>query len=338
MRITFRWFGPDDPVQLGHIRQIPVVDGVVTSLHDVAPGDPWPQERIESLKAEINEAGLDLSAIESLPVHEDIKLGRPGSEVLIEVYAENLARLGRAGIRVVCYNFMPLFDWFRTDLAYPLLDGSTSLEFDQQRLTEIPDPFASDLPAWSAVSDSQAYLAAYRDCTEGDLWKNLGRFLRGVVPAAEAAGIRLGIHPDDPPWSIYGLPRIIVDESALQRVLGLVDSEANGLTFCSGSLGARPENDLTRIVQRFSDRIHFVHLRNIRRTGENAFHETAHPLDCGDLNLPAIVQALRHSGFRGPVRPDHGRMIWGETGIPGYGLFDRALGAVYIAGLRDAHP
>lgn len=335
MYMTFRWYGARDPVTLQQIRQIPVVEGIVTALYDVPAGLLWDEEQIDALKRDIEAAGLRFAVVESLPVHEDIKLGRPSREALIETYAENVRRLARAGVEVICYNFMPLFDWFRTDLAMPLPDGSTALSYEHALLAGIDDPFSFDLPAWLPVEQPEALKEAYRTTGEAALWDNLAYFLERVVPIAEEAGLRLGLHPDDPPWSIYGLPRIITDEAALARVLALVDSPANGLTFCTGSLGANPANDLPRMIRRFGARIHFAHCRNVRLTGAQSFHESAHPSACGSVDMAAVMRAYRDVGFTGPMRPDHGRMIWDETGIPGYGLYDRALGAMYLSGLWE---
>ena len=174
-----------------------------------------------------------------------------------------------------------------------------------------------------------------RTITEADLWDNLGHFLAKIVPVAAEADVKLAMHPDDPPWSIFGLPRILKNEADLARLLRLVDSPFNGLTFCTGSLGANPANNLPDMVHRFGDRIHFAHCRNVKITGDKTFHESAHPVDAGDVNLVEVLRTLRDVGFTGPLRPDHGRMIWGETGIPGYGLYDRALGAMYLRGVWD---
>ena len=336
MQLSFRWFGLRDPVTLNQIRQIPGVTGVVSALYDIAPGQLWPVERLLALKADVEEAGLRLNVIESLPIHEDIKLGRRRRDALIDIYCENIRRIGAAGVSVLCYNFMPLFDWMRTDLAMPLADGSNTMGYDHRRLAGVRDPWEADLPAYFPLDESPEDLkAAYRTISAEDLWDNLAYFLRGVLPAAEAAGLKLALHPDDPPWPILGLPRIIVDEAALARVLALADSPSHGLTFCTGSLGADPRNDLPGMVRRFGDRIHFAHCRNVKHTGAKEFHEVAHPPAYGGVNLPAVMRALRERGFTGPLRPDHGRMIWGETGIPGYGLYDRALGATYLLGLWD---
>ena len=341
MMLTFRWFGPADPIPLAHISQIPGVAGVVSALYDVPVGAPWSRETLGRLKAQVEDAGLRLAVVESIPVHEDIKLGRPGRDRLIDHYCESVCAMGEVGVPVLCYNFMPVFDWMRTDLARRLPDGSTALAYDDDALAAIDlSRGTGDLPGWAtaySAGELGALLAAYRDVDAERLWENLAYFLERVVPVAEQAGVRLAIHPDDPPWPIFGLPRIVTDAAALERLVGLVDSPANGVTFCTGSLGALPANDLPAMVRRLGamDRIHFAHCRNVRVTGERAFHETPHPSACGSVDMLAVLRALRDVGFAGPMRPDHGRMIWGETGRPGYGLYDRALGAMYLYGLWE---
>ena len=340
--MTFRWYGASDPVRLEAIRQIPVVTGVVSALYDVRAGDVWPRAALAQLREEIERADLRFAVVESVPVHEDIKLGRPTRDRLIDNYARTLQHIGEAGVPVVCYNFMPVFDWLRTDLEFPLADGSTALAYDDAALQRIDLSHGTgSLPGWAARYDGvelEALRRAYAKVDEARLWDHLAYFLERVVPAAEAAGVRLALHPDDPPWPVFGLPRIITDGSALERVIGLVDSPANGLTFCTGSLGAAPANDLPALVRRFggAGRIHFMHCRNVKVTGERRFHETAHPTRHGHVDMVGVMRALRDVGFTGPMRPDHGRMIWREQGRPGYGLYDRALGAMYLQGLWEA--
>jgi mannonate dehydratase len=341
MQLTFRWFGEQDSVTLEQIRQIPGITGIVSALHELPVGVVWPREQVERLAARIDRAGLRLAVIESIPVHEDIKLGRPSRDQLIERYVESIRSLGSAGVPVLCYNFMPVFDWMRTDLALALPDGSTTLAFDDAVLAQIDLSRGTGmLPGWAASYDArelQSLLGAYAELGEERLWEHLAYFLERVVPAAESCGVRMALHPDDPPWSIFGLPRIITNAAAYERVLGLANSPANGITFCTGSLAARPENDLPAMARHFAalGRIHFAHCRNVRVTGVHRFHETPHPSACGDVDLAAVLAALREGGFAGPLRPDHGRMIWGERGRPGYGLYDRALGAAYLAGLWE---
>jgi mannonate dehydratase len=341
MQMTFRWYGADDRVTLRHIKQIPGVRGVVSALYDVAVGDVWPKARLEALAGTIDAVGLALAVVESIPVHEDIKLGRPTRDRLIDQYAESVRNMGDVGVPVLCYNFMPIFDWTRTDLAALQPDGSTALAYDDDALSRIDlSRGTGDLPGWATAYDATTLRAlrdAYRDVPEDRLWENLVYFLERVVPVAESAGVKMAIHPDDPPWSIFGLPRIVTSGTALDRLTRLVDSPANGVTFCTGSLGADPANDLPAIARDLGarGRIHFAHCRNVKVTGPRQFSEVPHPSAFGDVDMHAVLLALHETGFRGPMRPDHGRMIWGETGRPGYGLYDRALGATYLQGLWE---
>lgn len=336
MYLSFRWYAEDDPIPLAHIRQIPGMVSVVTALYDVPASQVWPMARLVALKEEIEAAGLRFDVVESIPVHEEIKLGRPARDALIEVYCRNIRQLGELGVAVLCYNFMPLFNWFRTDLAMALPDGSTAMAYDHSEIANVPDPWSANFPAYWPLEDSADDLKiAYRTITEEDLWENLAYFLHAIVPVAEEANVKLAMHPDDPPWPIFGLPRILCTEDHLARLLRIVDNDYNGLTFCTGSLGANPANDLPAMIRRFGDRIHFAHCRNVKITGDKVFHESAHPLECGNVDLVAVMKTLHDIGFTGPLRPDHGRMIWGETGIPGYGLYDRALGAMYLRGVWE---
>lgn len=339
--ITFRWFGQRDPIPLTYIRQIPAVRGIVGALFDIPVGEPWPLERIAALREEVERHDMSLAVVESIPVHEDIKLGRPTRDTLIDNYCESVRNMGRAGVPVLCYNFMPVFDWTRTDLARRLDDGSTALAFDEAALAKIDlSRGTADLPGWATAYTAdqlKKLLAAYSSVSEDKLWENFTYFLERVVPVAASSGVRMALHPDDPPWSIFQLPRIIVDGAALERVISIVDNPANGITFCGGSLAANPKNDLASIIRGLGakGRIHFAHCRNIKRTGIHSFQETAHPSGIGDIDMRAVLSALHDTGFAGPIRSDHGRMIWGEEGQPGYGLHDRALGAMYLHGLWE---
>lgn len=343
MILSFRWYGPElDPIPLRHIRQIPGMRGIVTALHEIPVGEAWSKEAIAERKAMIEDEGLEFAVVESVFVHEDIKLGRPSRDRYIENYRETIRNLGEAGVRVLCYNFMPIFDWVRTNLALRLEDGSTTLAYDDGDLAAIDlSRGTADLPGWGSTFDAGALgalRAAYRDVDAERLWDNLAYFLERVVPVAEESGVKLAIHPDDPPWSIFGLPRIITDGPALRRLIELVDSPANGVTLCTGSLGASPDNDLPAIIREIGarGRIHFVHARNVLISGPRRFHESPHPSRYGSVDMLEVIRALVEVGFEGPLRPDHGRMIWGETGRPGYGLYDRALGATYLLGLWEA--
>jgi mannonate dehydratase len=339
--MSFRWFGDSDPVSLQYIRQIPGMHGIVSAIYDVPVGEVWPMERILDLKAKVEAHGLALDVIESVPVHEDIKLGKPSRDRLIANYQETIRNLGAAGIKVICYNFMPVFDWTRTSLAKVLPDGSTTLTFSAKEVDEIDISKGISLPGWDSSykpDELKALLAEYAQIDAEKLWDHLGYFLKAIVPVAQASGIKMAIHPDDPPRPIFGLPRIVKNRDDLDRLLRIVDSPANGLTLCSGSLGAGPKNNVEALVREFGGqgRIHFAHLRNVKVNDAGDFEETAHKSDCGSLDMAAIVKAYHDVGFEGYARPDHGRMIWGEKGKPGYGLYDRALGAVYLNGLWEA--
>ena len=340
MKLTFRWYGEGDPVTLEQIRQIPCMTGIVSAVYDRKPGEVWSRESIARITEQAHAQGLAFEVVESVPVPEEIKLGGPDAPRLIEAYCENIRRLGEAGVRCVCYNFMPVFDWLRSTLALREPDGANALAYDEAEVLAM-NPLTSELslPGWDESYTKEglaSLMRRYEGFTEQDLWHSLESFLHRVIPAAEEAGIRMAIHPDDPPWGIFGLPRIITCEENLDRFLSICDSPANGLTFCTGSLGASPENDLPRLARKYAKRIPFAHLRNVLRTGKRQFREVAHPTVCGSLDLYGIVKGLVEGGFDGYVRPDHGRMIWGETGRPGYGLYDRALGAAYLTGLFEA--
>lgn len=342
MKMSFRWYGPEDPVKIEYIRQIPNMKSIVTAVYDVPVGEVWSEESIADLKKKTEDAGLLFDVIESVPVHEDIKLGKPTREKYIENYKENIRRLGKAGIKCICYNFMPVFDWTRTQLDKTLFDGSQALVYYKDQLEKM-DPLTGELslPGWDASykkEDLKALFDEYAKITEEDLWENLRYFLSEIMPVAIDSGIKMAIHPDDPPYPIFGLPRIITNEKNIDRFLKLYDHEYNGLTFCTGSLGCCSSNDIPSMVDKYSKmgRIHFMHIRNVKNFPDGSFEETSHFSEYGSLDIVKIVKILKTNGFDGFIRPDHGRMIWGEKGKPGYGLFDRALGATYINGLWQA--
>lgn len=342
MKLSFRWYGDSDPVSLNYIRQIPGMHSIVSAVYDVRPGELWPEESLEKLRNQCRENGLAFDVVESIPVHEDIKLGRGNVDELLEVYCENIRRCAKYGVKCITYNFMPVFDWTRTQLDKPAADGSTSLVMYWNQLRGL-DPLKDDihLPGWdSSYSRDQLreLIAAYGELGEDGLWNNLEHFLKAVIPVAEDSGVVMAIHPDDPPYPIFGLPRIITCEENLDRLLALVDSPANSLCLCTGSLGCAASNDVVKMVRKYSsmDRIAFMHIRNVKILEDGSFEECAHLSSCGSLDLYEIVRALVETGFDGYVRPDHGRMIWGEHGKPGYGLYDRALGAAYLNGLFEA--
>ena len=329
MKLSFRWYGKSDPIPLEYIRQIPGMRSIVTAVYDVKPGEVWPEESLAGLKKDCEDNGLLFDVVESIPVHEDIKLGRGDVERLLEVYCENIRRCAKYGVKCVTYNFMPVFDWTRTQLDKKGADGSTSLVMYWDQMKGL-DPLRDDihLPGWDSSytqEEVRELISAYGELGEEGLWSNLERFLKKVIPVAEACGVKMAIHPDDPPYPIFGLPRIIT-------------CEANCLCLCTGSLGCAKSNDVVAMVRKYSamGRIAFMHIRNVKILEDGSFEERAHLSSCGSLDMYEIVKALVETGFDGYVRPDHGRMIWGETGKPGYGLYDRALGAAYINGLFEA--
>lgn len=341
MDMTFRWFGEKDPVSLEHIRQIPGVSGVVSALYDIPVGEVWPIEKIKQVKQQVHQAGLKLEVIESVPVHEDIKLGYKMRDRYIDHYKQTIRNLAQMGIQVICYNFMPVFDWTRTQLDKPLGDGSTTLAFYHEQLHQLSkDKTNLSLPGWDTSyqkKELQQLLQAYQHVSQEDLWSNLTYFLREIIPVAEESDVYMAIHPDDPPWSLFGLPRIITNEASLDRLIRIVDSPSNGLTLCSGSLGCNSYNDVAYLASKYTrlGKVPFVHMRNIKRFENGNFEESAHLSAAGDLDMVSIMESYAEAGFNGYMRPDHGRMIWGEEGKAGYGLFDRALGASYLQGIWE---
>ena len=350
MQMTLRWFGDKfDSVKLWQIRQIPGVTGVITTLYDIPAGDVWPIERIKALQKEVEDAGLEIAGIESVNIHDAIKIGNSEREKYIENYITTLDNLGKCGIKLVCYNFMPVFDWTRTDLAKMRPDGATVLAYDQKVVDSIdPQKFFDQtndssngfvMPGWEPerLSKVKELFEAYKDVDEDTLFNNLVYFLKAIQPVCEKHGIKMAIHPDDPAWPIFGIPRIITTEENIDRFLKLVDDKANGLTLCSGSLGTRKDNDMVHLVKKYAqmDRIHFAHIRNIKLVGDHSFEESAHYSKCGSLDMVGMVEAYHDAGYTKYIRPDHGRMIWDEDAKPGYGLYDRALGAMYITGIWE---
>lgn len=349
MEMTLRWFGKKfDSVPLEHIRQIPGVVGVVTTLYDTAPGEVWKTENIKSIKQEIEEAGLKLKGIESVNIHDAIKVGTKERDQYIENYITTLERLGAEGIDLVCYNFMPVFDWTRSDLAKKRADGSTVLSYDQEIIDAIdPDKMMDSmdeksngfvLPGWEPerMARIKELFEMYKDVDEEKLFANLEYFLKAIMPTCEKYGIKMAIHPDDPAWPVFGLARIMTSKENLLRLVKSVDSPCNGVTLCSGSLGSNPDNDIPDIIRSLKGKIHFAHIRNLIHHGPGKFDEAAHLSSDGSLDMFEIMKALNDIGFNGVIRPDHGRAIWGEVSMPGYGLYDRALGAVYLNGLLES--
>lgn len=352
MKMTLRWYGHlMDSIPLQYIKQIPGVTGVVSALMDVPAGNIWPKERVSGLKQEIADAGLDFNVVESVNVHEDIKLGLKSRDQYIENYIATIKILADAGVKVICYNFMPVFDWTRTNLATLRMDGATTLSYDQDIVDNIKDPqeFADqiqksvgkiEMAGWEPerMAEVKHLFSCYKNMSHEDLFENLKYFLKAVIPVCEKYDVKMAIHPDDPPWDIFGLPRIVTGREGLLKILDLVDSPYNGLTLCSGSLGADSNNDLPSLIREFGQkkRIHFAHIRNLKLYKSGTFEESAHLSSDGSFDMYEMMKAYYDIAFDGYVRPDHGRMIWGEQGRAGYGLYDRALGASYLNGLWEA--
>ena len=338
MKMTFRWYGESDCIPLSYIKQIPNLSGVVTAVYDVPVGEVWPCESIARLKELCEQAGLEMEVIESVPVHEDIKLGKPSRDRLIANYAETIRNLGKFGVRCICYNFMPVFDWFRTDLHYVQKNGAFCLAYQEADFQKL-DKHNLRLPGWDesyTPEELNGLLKEYENISHEQLFENLVYFLNGIMPACDETGINMAIHPDDPPWDIFGLPRIVTGAESYEKMINAVPNVHNGFTFCTGSLGAGRFNDLPKMAEKYAKRIYFAHLRQLKFVNETDFYENGHQTQDGNVDIYAIVKALEENGFSGYVRPDHGRNIWGEEGKPGYGLYDRALGAAYLSGLFEA--
>ena len=350
MQMTMRWFGPvEDKIPLEHIRQVPGVDGVVGALYDVPVGDVWPKEKIRALADQVHQAGLTMEVIESVNIHDDIKIGLPTRDGLIENYQQTIRNLAEIGVKVICYNFMPVFDWMKTDMNYVLPDGSLTMAFEKKGIDKTLDEVVKEvlesangfaLPGWEPerLAKVQELFAKYKEVDEAKLRANLVYFLERIIPVCEEVGIKMAIHPDDPPYSIFGLPRIVKKREDLDWICNAVNSEANGITLCTGSIAEDPDNNVYQILAEFTrrKRIHFAHVRNIKLIADKDFYESAHLSRYGSLDMFQVMKALHDNGFEGYIRPDHGRFIWGETGRPGYGLYDRALGVTYLHGLWEA--
>jgi len=347
MKMTLRWFGPTDTVKLWQIRQIPGCVGVISTLYDKQPGEPWAKNEVVGLKNMVEDAGLELSGIESVNIHDSIKVGDADRDMHIENYIKTLEVLGEEGIRMICYNFMPVFDWTRSDLAKKRDDGSYVLSYDQEIIDKIVPSNLFDsvkemsgghmLPGWEPerMAKIQQLFDMYKDIDEEKLFTNLIYFIEAIGPVCEKYGIKMAIHPDDPAWSVFGLPRIVINKENLLRLIKAVNKEYNGVTLCSGSLGSNPKNDIPDTIRSLKGRIHFAHVRNVIHHAPGKFDESAHLSEDGSLDMVAILKAFHDIGFTGPMRPDHGRMIWGEEAMPGYGLYDRAIGASYLLGIWE---
>ncbi|XXK34956.1 mannonate dehydratase [Rhodobacteraceae bacterium nBUS_22] len=387
MKETWRWYGEDlDKIQLSEIRQTGAT-GIVTALHEVPYGEVWSREAIATRRDQITVAGMDWSVCESLPVHEDIKRGTGNLTKLFANYRQSLANLAIEGVNTICYNFMPILDWTRTDLSAPVVTGGTCLRFSATKMaafeihmlgrkeaeSDYPQSVVQNARKWFEASTEgdrttllnaimagmpgafdrydviglQRALDSYQCIGKQDILKNLKRFLDEVIPTAEDLGMRLCVHPDDPPRDILGLPRIVSDAEDIEWILSAHDTTANGLTLCTGSLGANPNNDIPAIAHRHADRINFAHLRNVQKDPDGSFEEAAH-LD-GDTNMVAVCKVLvdeersrRLAGRRDheiPFRPDHGHDLLSDMDrktFPGYPIIGRMRGLAEVRGILHA--
>jgi mannonate dehydratase len=383
MKETWRWFGPDDPVPLNQIKQAGAT-GIVSALHQLYRGEAWPLDEVSKRRDEILAAGFVWSVVESIPIHNSIKLRSGPYEHFISAWKDTLAAVAKAGVEVICYNFMPVVDWTRTDLKWRLPTTGYALRFDtvdfaaydlfilerkgaeadysedrvraahacfnsmsEVRRNDLENTIIAGLPGAEASYNREtirSLIAEYQDVTAAELRTNLVAFLREVVPVAQETGVRLAIHPDDPPWPLFGLPRVVSTAEDVRAILAACDTLANGLTFCVGSFGARADNDLLAMAREFGTRIHFVHLRQVTREPDGSFHEAEHL--AGSSDMVGVIRAMmeeeahrRRSGrpdHEIPMRPDHGHLLADDIGKkvnPGYSLVGRLKGLAELRGV-----
>lgn len=362
MKLGFRWFGNNDPVPLNHIRQIPGMEVVVHQVRGEALGELLNQEALTEAKAKIQSSGLSYEVFESLPIHHSIKLGTPERNRYVEIYKQNIRLLAGIGLKVIVYNFRPIIRWARTEIYKPLDDGSSVSTFYKDDAYKI-DPFmpedqwtkwhkehgdyiysrqlTTDMKLDGYYNESSRKILlerrkAFQELGKEGLWDNLTYFLREIIPVAEECDVRMAIHPDDPPWDIYEIPRLMTNEASIDRLLDIVDSKSNGIVFCSGTFGSDWEADVVKMADKYlsNDRIPFAHIRNVN-AGPGFVEECAHYSPCGSIDMPALIKVFHDYDYEGYIRSDHGRMIWGEEGKPGNGMFDRALGVSYILGIWE---
>ena len=392
MKETWRWFGPDDPVPLDHIKQAGAT-GIVSALHHLYRGEAWPLDEVFKRRDAILAAGFAWSVVESIPIHNSIKLRSGPYAHFIGAWKDTLTTVAKASVEVICYNFMPVVDWTRTDLKYRLPTTGYALRFDaldfaaydlfilkrkaaeadyaedrvraartrfdsmpEARRVDLEQTIIAGLPGAEASYNRETIrrlIAEYQGATADDLRNNLAAFLREVVPAAHELGVRLAIHPDDPPWPLFGLPRVVSTADDVRAILAACDTLSNGLTFCVGSYGARADNDLLAMAREFGARIHFVHLRQVTREPDGSFHEAEHL--AGSSDMVGVIRAMleeeaqrRRSGRMDheiPMRPDHGHLLADDMGKkvnPGYSLVGRLKGLAELRGvmhgLKHAFP
>ncbi len=350
MKMTWRWYGRNnDNITLDHIRQIPGVEGIVWSLHDKVAGEVWEEERIIDEVKYIESKGFNAEVVESVNIHDSIKIGSPDRDKYIDIYIDTIKKLSRHGVKVICYNFMPVFDWTRTDLYKEMPDGSNAL-FYEKKLVQGVEPQAivdrilkgageKTMPGWEPerLSELNALFDAYKHVDEEKLFENYKYFLDRIIPVCEECDVKMAVHPDDPPYPIFGLPRIVRSRDHIKKVLELNDSKYNGLTICTGSLSPSLDNDLPAIIREFAHRIYFGHIRNVKVFDNGDFIEVSHRACDGVVDTVEVLKAYHEKNPDVYIRPDHGRHLWGEEKNcrPGYGLYDRALGVAYMLGVWD---
>jgi mannonate dehydratase len=370
MKMSFRWYGEgNDTVTLDQIRQIPGVETIVWSLHHKQAGEIWTPSEIDAEIAKITRKAtsgavgsghFDAEVVESVNIHESIKTGKTvlglSRDEAIANYITCIENLGKAGVKVITYNFMPVFDWLRTDMWHPLPDGSTALYYDHNVALSLekggPAKLIDDmlnnaggltLPGWESerLSHFKEIAEAYEGIGHEEMYANYKYFLDAVIPTCEKFDVKLAVHPDDPAFDLFGWPRIVSSKEAIQRVLDLNTSKYNGLCLCIGSYSSRPGNDAVEAVEAFIDRIHFSHVRNIKFEADgHSFSEVGHRANEGNVDTTGVMAVYAKNDYEGYIRPDHGRHLWDEntTNKPrsGYGLYDRALGIEYLLGCWDA--
>jgi mannonate dehydratase len=385
MKETWRWFGPDDPVPLDHIKQAGAT-GIVSALHHLYRGESWPLDEVFKRKDEILAAGFVWSVVESIPIHNSIKLRSGPYGHFIGAWKDTLAAIAKAGVEIICYNFMPVVDWTRTDLKWRLPTTGYALRFDaidftaydlfilerkgaegdyseeqfrvararfnsmsETRRNDLEQTIIAGLPGAEASYSRESIrglIAEYQGVTAAELRTNLIAFLREIVPVAQQIGVRLAIHPDDPPWALFGLPRVVSTAADVRAILAACDTLANGLTFCVGSFGARADNDLLAMAREFGARIHFAHLRQVTREPNGSFHEAAHLAGSSDMVgvIRAMMEEEAHRRRVGrpdheiPMRPDHGHLLADDIGKkvnPGYSLVGRLKGLAELRGVMQ---
>ena len=408
MQMGFRWYGEgNDAITLDYIKQIPGVSTIVWALHNKMPGEIWEIDEIAEVKRQLDEYGFNMDVVESVNVHDDIKIGKPTRDALIENYKQCIRNLSKFGVKVICYNFMPIFDWTRSNLFHEVGDGSTALFYEKgmiqddynamaKYILDFTEKYNMSFPGWEPerMAKLDQLFKDYADVDHEKLWANLKYFLEAIMPTCEECDVKMAIHMDDPPWDIFGLPRLLINAENIDRFLKMVDHPCNCLTLCSGSLSADPNNNVARIVRKHCDRIAFAHIRNVKHFDNGDIDRflkmVDHPYNCltlcsGSLNadpnndVPSIVKkhvdriafahirnvkhfdngdfseashrdcdgetgileilkAYHECGYEGYIRPDHGRHLWNEgpgNVRPGYGLYDRALGIMYMLGAWD---